>query len=304
MIRAAVILAAALAALLVSCVKSEDYCYDEPHCDPYAWGDMFPPCHPLIEEHHSPINLDHRMTRDHSLGPLHLQGFNETQTGHWTLKNDGHSIVLQVGDGMSVSGGGLAGVYHTVQMHFHWGGVATNGSEHTVDGRRYPMEMHVVNMKSIHPNVTAALGDPTGLAVLGFFLDVVYADNAHFGLVSQKLSSVAYKAGPLHLADLLHGGGRGAGDPSAEQLPARPPHLQSRRLRVQRRRSPRGGVRSSPGDGRVAASASDGFAWKPLVWTLMTRLQREGFLCFTTKRHLGDDLQRTRREVKTVNKVL
>ncbi|KAM8828564.1 carbonic anhydrase 15 isoform 1-T1 [Spinachia spinachia] len=208
MIRAAVILAAALAALLVSCVKSEDYCYDEPHCDPYAWGDMFPPCHPLIEEHHSPINLDHRMTRDHSLGPLHLQGFNETQTGHWTLKNDGHSIVLQVGDGMSVSGGGLAGVYHTVQMHFHWGGVATNGSEHTVDGRRYPMEMHVVNMKSIHPNVTAALGDPTGLAVLGFFLDVVYADNAHFGLVSQKLSSVAYKGQatkikPFPLANLL-----------------------------------------------------------------------------------------------------
>uniref|UniRef100_A0A1A8S6G7 Alpha-carbonic anhydrase domain-containing protein n=2 Tax=Nothobranchius TaxID=28779 RepID=A0A1A8S6G7_9TELE len=53
--------------------------------------------------------------------------------------------------------------------------------------------MHIVNMKSIHPNMSAALDDPTGLAVLGFLVDVVYADNVHFGHISQKLSSVAYK---------------------------------------------------------------------------------------------------------------
>lgn len=87
--------------------------------------------------------------------------------------------------------------------------------------------MHIVNMKAVHPNLTAALDDPTGLAVLGFFIDVgsnkpfdacqhlhavascmfnaasppffslfsqvVYADNVHFGHISQKLSSVAYK---------------------------------------------------------------------------------------------------------------
>uniref|UniRef100_A0A8C3A065 Carbonic anhydrase n=1 Tax=Cyclopterus lumpus TaxID=8103 RepID=A0A8C3A065_CYCLU len=148
------------------------YVVPSPSSDPYAWGDMFPSCHPLLEEHHSPINLDHQMTRNESLGSLHLEGFDVIQTGLWTVKNDGHSVVLQVGNGMSVSGGGLPDVYHTIQLHFHWGGPATNGSEHTVDRRRYPMEMHVVNMKSIHPNMTAALDDPTGLAVLGFFLDV------------------------------------------------------------------------------------------------------------------------------------
>ncbi|CAK6959444.1 LOW QUALITY PROTEIN: carbonic anhydrase 15 [Scomber scombrus] len=187
------VLAAVLLVIVVSYVDSDDYCYNEPHCDPYAWGDTFPSCHPLLEEHHSPINLDHPITRNESLGSLHLEGFDVIQTGHWTLRNDGHSVVLQVGNGMSVSGGGLPDVYHTIQLHFHWGGPATNGSEHTMDRRRYPMEMHVVNMKSIHPNMSAALDDPTGLAVLGFFIDVVYADNVQFGHVSQKLSSVAYK---------------------------------------------------------------------------------------------------------------
>ena len=36
------------------------------------------------------------------------------------------------------------------------------------------IQMHIVNMKSIHPNLTAALDDPTGLAVLGFFIDVSF----------------------------------------------------------------------------------------------------------------------------------
>ncbi|XP_028274128.1 carbonic anhydrase 15 [Parambassis ranga] len=184
---------AALLMIVVCCADSDDYCYNEPHCDPYSWGDTFPSCHPLLEHHHSPINLDHHMTRNDSLGPLHLEGFDVIQSGHWTLKNDGHSVVLQVGSGMEVSGGGLTDLYHTIQLHFHWGGPASNGSEHTVDTRRYPMEMHIVNMKSIHPNMSAALEDPTGLAVLGFFIDVVYAENVHFGHISQRLSSVAYK---------------------------------------------------------------------------------------------------------------
>uniref|UniRef100_A0A3B4V3F5 Carbonic anhydrase 15 n=1 Tax=Seriola dumerili TaxID=41447 RepID=A0A3B4V3F5_SERDU len=110
------------------------------------------------------------MTRNDSLGSVHLEGFDMIQTGQWTLKNDGHSVVLHVGSGMSVSGGGLPDVYHTIQVHFHWGGPATNGSEHTVERRRYPMEVQY-----------------------GHALDVVYADNVHFGHVSQKLSSVAYK---------------------------------------------------------------------------------------------------------------
>lgn len=32
--------------------------------------------------------------------------------------------------------------------------------------------MHIVSMKAVYPNLTAALGDPTGLAVLGVFIDV------------------------------------------------------------------------------------------------------------------------------------
>ncbi|KAK2870861.1 hypothetical protein Q8A67_023388 [Cirrhinus molitorella] len=183
--------------LMLSVVSSahsdDDFCYDEKHCDPYAWGDNYPSCHPLLESHHSPINLDHQLMKNQSLDSLHLEGFNLTHKGQWWLTNQGHSVVLEVGNGMQVSGGGLPGTYRTIQLHFHWGSASSNGSEHTLDHLRFPMEMHIVNIKSTHPNLTSALEDPTGLAVLGVFVDVTYLHNENFQSISNALPSVANK---------------------------------------------------------------------------------------------------------------
>ncbi|CAM4729177.1 unnamed protein product [Leuciscus chuanchicus] len=188
--------------------SDDDFCYDEEHCDPYAWGDNYPSCHPLLESHHSPINLDHQLMKNDSLDSLHLEGFNLTHKGQWWLTNQGHSVVLEVGNGMQVSGGGLPGTYRTIQLHFHWGSVSSNGSEHTLDSLRFPMEMHIVNIKATHPNLTSALEDPTGLAVLGIFVDVTYLHNENFQSISSALPFVAYKGQtksirPFPLVNLL-----------------------------------------------------------------------------------------------------
>ncbi|KPP72607.1 hypothetical protein Z043_108380 [Scleropages formosus] len=108
---------------------------------PYSWGDAYPSCHPIVGAHHSPINLDGNMARNDSLGGVHLEGFQGVHAGEWRLKNNGHSVVLELGGGMAVMGGGLPGTYQTLQLHFHWGSSTTNGSEHTLDSRRYPMEV-------------------------------------------------------------------------------------------------------------------------------------------------------------------
>lgn len=41
---------------------------------------------------------------------------------------------------LEVSGGGLSGLYSVLQFHFHWS-TDNEGSEHTVDDHRYPMEV-------------------------------------------------------------------------------------------------------------------------------------------------------------------
>lgn len=45
---------------------------------------------------------------------------------------------------MRIHGGGLPSVYKALQFHLHWGEDAGPGSEHTVDGERYPMEVNLL----------------------------------------------------------------------------------------------------------------------------------------------------------------
>ena len=56
-----------------------------------------------------------------------------------------------------LSGGNLSGEYRPTQLHFHW------GSEHTIMGRRFPLEMHIVHRKVVEKResfaVTAFLFD-------------------------------------------------------------------------------------------------------------------------------------------------
>lgn len=42
---------------------------------------------------------------------------------------------------ITISSGGLPGRYRALQLHFHWGSPAGNGSEHTLDGHQLPMEV-------------------------------------------------------------------------------------------------------------------------------------------------------------------
>ena len=52
-------------------------------------------------------------------------------------------MTLESGD-LEVSGGGFIGTFRVAQFHFHWGSNNSLGSEHTVDGRRFPLEVRVV----------------------------------------------------------------------------------------------------------------------------------------------------------------
>ena len=76
-------------------------------------------------------------------------------------------------------------------MHAHWGSCAGHGSEHTVDGKQYDAELHIVHFNTkvlswlcyYYTFVIASLqygtpenaaDKPDGLAVLGVFIEVNY----------------------------------------------------------------------------------------------------------------------------------
>ena len=71
-------------------------------------------------------------------------------------------------------GGPLTEDYHVVQIHWHWGKTSAEGSEHTYKGQTFPLEMHIVHVKSGLPSPAlenfAKYSD--GLAVTGFMFNV------------------------------------------------------------------------------------------------------------------------------------
>lgn len=72
----------------------------------------------------------------------------------------------------TISGGPLHGDYEFAQFHFHWGDNDTFGSEDLIDGRSFPMELHMVFYNKLYGNVHLANEHSDGLCVLAFFYDV------------------------------------------------------------------------------------------------------------------------------------
>ncbi|XP_070182930.1 carbonic anhydrase 2-like, partial [Littorina saxatilis] len=121
----------------------------------------------------SPIDLEaSQVTYDSDLQPFTFSNFDNTNGITWTLLNNGHAAQVSIGSGtMQVSGGSLGGTYQVAQFHFHWGSDSTKGSEHTVNGLAYPMELHIVCFNTKYGNLGDSLANPDALAVLGFFFE-------------------------------------------------------------------------------------------------------------------------------------
>uniref|UniRef100_A0A3P8SPX4 Carbonic anhydrase n=1 Tax=Amphiprion percula TaxID=161767 RepID=A0A3P8SPX4_AMPPE len=120
------------------------------------------------EKRQSPLNIvpGHVVT-DPKLDNFTFVSFS-SQHAIKSMENTGHTGTQT----KTLSGGGLNGTYSTIQFHFHWGDTDHHpGSEHMIDGHRYPMEMHIVSLKK-GLSVQQAIEKSDGIAVLGFFINV------------------------------------------------------------------------------------------------------------------------------------
>merc|ERR1719412_783754 len=109
-----------------------------------------------------------------------------------TFKNNGHTAQLDVvktlpDDVGVLSGGPLEGEYKILQLHFHWGSDDSRGSEHTLQGESFPIELHIVHVKK---GVANPLNTTRGLAVTGFFFQIDAADNAALAPLVDELAQI------------------------------------------------------------------------------------------------------------------
>uniref|UniRef100_A0A3P8X7V4 Carbonic anhydrase n=1 Tax=Esox lucius TaxID=8010 RepID=A0A3P8X7V4_ESOLU len=101
------------------------------------------------------------------------------------ILNNGHSfqvVYVDDTDSSTLTGGPVTGTYRLKQFHFHWGSTDDKGSEHTVDGKHFPAELHLVHWNNKYTSFDEATNHPDGLAVVGVFLQI--------GAANPKLQTV------------------------------------------------------------------------------------------------------------------
>ncbi|KAG8140645.1 hypothetical protein E2320_003302, partial [Naja naja] len=67
---------------------------------------------------------------------------------------------------------GYHSFYFLYEAHFHWGTENSYGAEHTINGKRYAMEMHLVHTKN-NMSIEDASKESDGLVVLSFFIKYI-----------------------------------------------------------------------------------------------------------------------------------
>uniref|UniRef100_A0A8C4SSV8 Carbonic anhydrase 4 n=1 Tax=Erpetoichthys calabaricus TaxID=27687 RepID=A0A8C4SSV8_ERPCA len=143
----------------------------------------------------SPVNIVRNVAvLDYSLKKFMFEGYDNVITAD--VMNNGYTVEVSLAQSAAkISGGKLTGKYKALQFHLHWGKAGENGSEHQIDSKQMPVELHIVHMKDSFASITDALKEKDGIAVLGFFFEVSKEDNSKYTPLIDVLSQVATPEG-------------------------------------------------------------------------------------------------------------
>ncbi|KAI0241635.1 Carbonic anhydrase 1 [Lamellibrachia satsuma] len=152
---------------------------------PATWAKSFPLA---AGKKQSPIDID-PSSASKQAGSALVASYNPATSN--TLTNTGLSFQVSV-DG-TLSGGPLGNEYKAASFHFHWGTSNAEGSEHTVNGKAYAAEAHIVHYNAAkYASFPDAVKADDGLAVLATFIQLGAANSGVQNIVD-LLSSVPNK---------------------------------------------------------------------------------------------------------------
>ncbi|CAC5400874.1 unnamed protein product [Mytilus coruscus] len=135
------------------------------------------------------INTSH-LLYDPNLDPFYI--IPRKVSGNIT--NTGRGITVDVEDGPIVFSGPLKYRHKITQLKVHFGHNHSKGSEHSIDGRRFPAEIHLITYNvDLYHNLSQALDSFHGVAIIAIFCKYGVPSNEAFQLMSKYTEIVRLK---------------------------------------------------------------------------------------------------------------
>ncbi|XP_048462457.1 receptor-type tyrosine-protein phosphatase gamma-like [Rhincodon typus] len=158
---------------------------------PENWATSYMNCSGIKQ---SPVDIiDQKSHEKDILQQIYLEGFEIESSNRTCMKNTGKTIAVLLKDDYFVSGADLPGRLKAEKLEFHWGqNRGFPGSEHSLDGKRYPVEMQIYLSSPGTDNIDLASRRNGIRGAMAIFLQATIQDNVALVPIISGLKGVVH----------------------------------------------------------------------------------------------------------------
>ncbi|XP_069086004.1 receptor-type tyrosine-protein phosphatase zeta isoform X5 [Pleurodeles waltl] len=156
------------------------------------WVKKYPACNGAKQ---SPINIDEDLTQvSVNLKKLIFQGWDQESSGDTVIRNTGKTVEINLKNDYLLTGGALDAVYKASKISFHWGkcNASSDGSEHSLDGRKFPLEMQIYCYNAeLFKSFDEAVQENGKIKALSILYEISPEDNMEYSAIIDGVDNVS-----------------------------------------------------------------------------------------------------------------